>query len=95
MCCTHGDHVLARQTTGQTAQERGAAPPVTVLKPLCGDEPELYTSLYAFCAQNHPAFNSSTVLSDYLVETVVAEPNFAHLWQHEVRWLRTIRRLQP
>ncbi|MCO6440164.1 MAG: bacteriohopanetetrol glucosamine biosynthesis glycosyltransferase HpnI [Nitrococcus mobilis] len=37
----------------------------------------------------------TTVLSAYLVETVVAEPNFARLWQHELRWLRTIRTLQP
>lgn len=36
-----------------------------------------------------------TVLSPYLVETVVDEPNFGSLWQHELRWLRTIRTLQP
>lgn len=36
-----------------------------------------------------------TVLSPYLVETVVDEPSFPRLWQHELRWLRTIRTLQP
>ena len=36
-----------------------------------------------------------TVLSPYLVETVVDEPSFASLWQHELRWLHTIRTPQP
>ena len=30
--------------------------PVSVLKPLCGDEPHLYDNLRSFCAQSHPAF---------------------------------------
>jgi ceramide glucosyltransferase len=29
---------------------------VTVLKPLCGDEPGLYENLRTFCLQNHPQF---------------------------------------
>lgn len=35
-----------------------AAPalPVTVLKPLCGDEPRLYDNLRSFCEQDHPQF---------------------------------------
>jgi len=37
----------------------------------------------------------NTVLSDYLVETTVHEPTFASLWQHELRWMRTVRMLQP
>jgi len=37
----------------------------------------------------------NTVLSDYLVETTVQEPTFASLWQHELRWMRTVRMLQP
>lgn len=36
-----------------------------------------------------------TVLSGYLVDTGVHEPTFSSLWQHEVRWARTIRFLQP
>jgi ceramide glucosyltransferase len=30
--------------------------PVTLLKPLCGAEPELYECLRSFCEQDHPAF---------------------------------------
>lgn len=31
-------------------------PPVTVLKPLCGDEPNLYDNLRSFCDQAYPGF---------------------------------------
>jgi ceramide glucosyltransferase len=36
-----------------------------------------------------------TVLSDLVVETCVVEKSFAELVRHELRWLRTIRALQP
>lgn len=36
-----------------------------------------------------------TVLSDVVVSTDVTEEHFADLWRHEVRWLRTIRSLNP
>jgi ceramide glucosyltransferase len=34
----------------------GAAPAVTILKPLCGDEHELYECLRSFCDQDYPKF---------------------------------------
>lgn len=34
----------------------GPISPVSVLKPLCGDEPGLYENLRSFCAQSHPHF---------------------------------------
>jgi ceramide glucosyltransferase len=36
-----------------------------------------------------------TVLSEVVVDTVVAESSFGELAQHELRWLRTIRTLRP
>jgi ceramide glucosyltransferase len=33
-----------------------AGPPVTILKPVCGDEPSLYENLKSFCDQEYPAF---------------------------------------
>ncbi|MDQ0139785.1 bacteriohopanetetrol glucosamine biosynthesis glycosyltransferase HpnI [Cupriavidus necator] len=38
---------------------------------------------------------SRTVLSDVVVTTDVAEDRFADLWRHELRWLRTVRSLNP
>jgi ceramide glucosyltransferase len=35
---------------------RGTLPPVTILKPLCGDEHELYECLRSFCDQDYPHF---------------------------------------
>lgn len=36
-----------------------------------------------------------TVLSDVVVTTDVTEDRFGDLWRHELRWLRTIRSLNP
>ena len=37
----------------------------------------------------------STVLSPYIVDNRVTEPNFASLWRHELRWARTSRAMAP
>ena len=51
---------LALWRTGGYVLRRGAGgsflPPVTVLKPVCGAEPELYRCLRSFCLQKYPAF---------------------------------------
>ena len=41
------------------------------------------------------ALGLRTVLSSYMVETVVDEPRFAELAAHQLRWLRTIRLINP
>lgn len=38
------------------ADNPGYCPPVTVLKPLCGDEPCLYEALRSFCVQRYPQY---------------------------------------
>lgn len=41
------------------------------------------------------ALGLSVVLSPYLVEARVSEPSFIGLWQHELRWARTVRTVAP
>lgn len=38
------------------ALRSGSPRPVSVLKPLCGDEPALYDNLRSFCLQSHPCY---------------------------------------
>jgi len=45
------------------ARPRGA-PPVTILKPLCGEEHELYECLRSFCDQDYPNFQIVFGVSD-------------------------------
>ncbi len=40
----------------QPEARRTAQPPVTVLKPVCGDEPGLEAALLSFCTQDYPEF---------------------------------------
>ena len=48
-------HRGAQQATHDLAQN--AAPqPVSLLKPLCGNEPRLYENLSTFCRQQHPCY---------------------------------------
>lgn len=48
---------LAVRKPIRTAERLGsAAPPVTILKPLCGAEPETYACLRSFCDQQYPQF---------------------------------------
>ena len=41
-----------------------ATPPVTILKPLCGAEHELYECLRSFCEQAYPSFQLVFGVSD-------------------------------
>ncbi len=41
------------------------------------------------------AVGLAVVLSPYLVEARVSEPSFRSLWQHELRWARTVRAVAP
>lgn len=46
-------------------------------------------------AENARRKGLHTVLSPVIVHTDVIEQRFAHLWAREIRWLRTIRTLNP
>ncbi|MBO0735302.1 MAG: bacteriohopanetetrol glucosamine biosynthesis glycosyltransferase HpnI [Alphaproteobacteria bacterium] len=41
------------------------------------------------------ALGLAVVLSAYVVEDHVAEPSLSSLWQHELRWARTVRAVAP
>jgi ceramide glucosyltransferase len=48
----------------RTAADTGSSPAVTVLKPLCGTEHEIYECLRSFCEQDHPSYQVVFGLSD-------------------------------
>lgn len=45
-----------RRASAPPAAHASAVPPVTVLKPLCGAEPQLYECLRSFCEQTYASF---------------------------------------
>jgi ceramide glucosyltransferase len=45
-----------RTQTVRLAPSSAQRPPVTILKPLCGDEPHLYAHLRSFCTQEYPQY---------------------------------------
>lgn len=48
--------VVWRLRSAHPAPAPGLQPPVTILKPLCGAEPDLYRHLRSFCRQSYPSF---------------------------------------
>ena len=48
--------VTGRRSQGAADASTLRAPPITVLKPLCGTEPETYECLRTFCDQDYPEF---------------------------------------
>jgi ceramide glucosyltransferase len=55
---------LATCKKPRTARRAVQPPPVTILKPLCGAEPETYECLRSFCQQDYPHYQVIFGLSD-------------------------------
>jgi ceramide glucosyltransferase len=60
-----------RRTLSPARRDPEAWPPVTILKPLCGAEPETYECLRSFCEQDYPQFQVIFGVCDPLDPAVV------------------------
>lgn len=74
--------VILKQPRSRARENADGLPPVTVLKPLCGNEPCLYETLRSFCLQEYPEYQiifgvrDSTDEACLVVERLVREfPN--------------------
>jgi len=56
--------LLAFSVRTPAATEDEFLPPVTILKPIAGDEPQLYEHLASFCAQDYPEYDVVFCLHD-------------------------------
>src|SRR5437868_4391126 len=53
---TAAEVVGMRRLRNRPARPARSQPPVTILKPLHGDEPQLYENLRSFCMQSYPQY---------------------------------------
>jgi ceramide glucosyltransferase len=63
----------------------GSLPPVSILKPLCGAEPELYQALLSHCTQDYPEYEVLLGVGDPADSAVPIAEHLAHEFPDRVR----------
>ena len=81
--CVVAWHQAHRRRNIPTPSGSGNLQPVTILKPICGPDPDLYGNLRSFCQQAYPQYQCVFGVSDSedpaiaIVQRVIAD--FPHL----------------
>ncbi len=77
-----GAIVQLRRWARRAVPAAAVRPPVTILKPLCGSEPELYENLRSFCEQEYPTFQIVFGVQDPDDPALAAVRRLQHEWPH-------------
>ena len=64
LCLWSASNFMAEQEAGRSARSAHALPPVSILKPLKGTDPEIYESFRSHCRQDYPEYEIIFGVSD-------------------------------
>src|SRR5271163_2067251 len=64
LCLWSAAAFLRERDTGSSAGSTAASPPVSILKPLKGTDPEMYESFRSHCLQEYPEYEIIFGVSD-------------------------------